>query len=213
VPSNLARKVMNDLIKLSDRLVVMSERSVSFLQDLYGVPVNKIDLIPHGIPDVPFVDSKQFKPKFDLDGKQVLLTFGLLSPNKGIEYVIQALPDIVEQHPEVVYLVLGTTHPQIKRNHGEAYAIRYKSGQKLGVEQNIIFTIDSVKSDELVEFIGASSIYITPINQSQIVSGTLVPWGQGKLFSPHPTGMRKSSWPMDAARLFHSATRRRSPRM
>lgn len=189
-PDSEQRRVMNDLVKLSDRLVVMSQRSSTFLQDIYGVPANKIDLIPHGIPDVPFVDSKQFKPKFDLDGKQVLLTFGLLSPNKGIEYVIQALPDIVEQHPEVVYLVLGTTHPQIKRNHGEAYRDSLQGlAKKLGVEQNIIFYDRFVNLDELVEFIGATDIYITPyLNQSQIVSGTLaytVGAGKAVLSTPY----------------------------
>jgi glycosyltransferase involved in cell wall biosynthesis len=169
------RAVMNDLVKLSDRLVVMSERSVSYLKNVYRVPENKIDLIPHGIPDVPFVKSTQYKSKFNLDGKQVLLTFGLLSPNKGIEYVIKALPDIVKNHPDVMYVILGTTHPQVRRHHGEAYRDSLqKLAIELGVEQNIIFDNQFVNLDELLEFIGASDIYITPyLSQSQIVSGTL----------------------------------------
>ena len=189
-PNPDQRKVMNDLIKLSDRLVVMSERSVTYLQDLYGVPVNKIDLIPHGIPDVPFVDSTQYKPKFELEGKHVLLTFGLLSPNKGIEYVVKALPDIVEQQPEVVYLILGATHPQVKRNQGEAYRDSLKAlAEELGIEQNILFYDRFVNLEELVEFIGASDIYITPyLNPSQIVSGTLaytVGAGKAVLSTPY----------------------------
>lgn len=169
------RAVMNDLVKLSDRLVVMSERSVSYLKSVYRVPENKIDLIPHGIHDVPFVKSTQYKSKFNLDGKRVLLTFGLLSPNKGIEYVIKALPDIVKHHPDIMYVILGTTHPQVRRQHGEAYRDSLQElAVKLGVEQNITFYNQFANQDELLEFIGASDIYITPyLSQSQIVSGTL----------------------------------------
>lgn len=189
-PNPDQRLVMKDLAKLSDRLVVMSERSVEYLQQIYGVPGDKIDLIPHGIPNVPFGDSIQYKTNFDLEGKQVLLTFGLLSPNKGIEYVIQALPDIVEQHPDVVYLVLGATHPQIKRGQGEAYRHRLQSLAKdMGVEQNIIFYDRFVNLEELVEFIGAADIYITPyLNPAQIVSGTLaytVGAGKAVLSTPY----------------------------
>lgn len=174
-PNPDQRMVMKDLAKLSDRLVVMSQRSVEYLEQIYGVPGDKIDLIPHGIPDVPFVDSDQYKANFDLDGRQILSTFGLLSPNKGIEFVIQALPDIVKQHPEVVYLVLGATHPQIKREQGETYRIGLQSmAEALGVDQNIIFYDRFVNLEELVAFIGATDIYITPyLNPAQIVSGTL----------------------------------------
>jgi hypothetical protein len=181
---------MDDLAKLSDRLVVMSERSVEYLQQIYGVPGDKIDLIHHGIPDLPLGDSIQYKANFDLEGKQVLLTFGLLSPNKGIEYVIQALPDIVAQHPEVVYLVLGATHPHVKRSQGEIYRHTLDSLAKdLGVEQNIIFYDRFVNLEELVEFIGATDIYITPyLNPAQIVSGTLaytVGAGKAVLSTPY----------------------------
>lgn len=189
-PSPEQRMVMNDLVSLSDRLVVMSQRSVEYLLQIYSVPRDKIDLIPHGIPDVPLADSAQYKANFDLEGKQVLLTFGLLSPNKGIEYVIQALPDIVEQHPEVVYLILGATHPQIKREQRETYRHSLQSlAKELGVEQNTVFYDQFVSLDELVEFIGATDIYITPyLNQAQIVSGTLaytVGAGKAVLSTPY----------------------------
>jgi len=188
-PDPNQRLLMDDLARLSERLVVMSQRGVEFLQKIYRVPDEKIDLIHHGIPDVPFIDSSAYKGKFDVEGKQVLLTFGLLSPNKGIEYVIQALPAIVEQHPEVVYLVLGATHPHIKRQHGEAYRHTLQDmAAELGVAEHVIFYDQFVSLAELVEFIGAADIYITPyLNPSQIVSGTLAyTLGAGKAILSTP---------------------------
>ena len=120
-PTIPQRQVLEEVARLSDRLVVMSQRAVDYLRDIYHVPAEKIDLIPHGIPDTPFVDSNFYKDQYGLEGKTVILTFGLLSPNKGIEHAIRALPAIVEQHPDVVYLVLGATHPNVKREQGEAY--------------------------------------------------------------------------------------------
>jgi glycosyltransferase involved in cell wall biosynthesis len=174
-PDANQRLVMQELAQLSDRLVVMSERAVQYLQEIYNVPAEKIDLIPHGIPDVPFVDPNFYKDKFNVEGKQVLLTFGLLSPNKGIETVIKAFPKILEKHPDVVYLVLGTTHPNVKRLQGESYRQSLESlAVELGVEEHIIFHDQFVSLEELVEFIGAADIYVTPyLNPSQIVSGTL----------------------------------------
>src|SRR2546423_3459659 len=117
------RRVMEGLISLSTRLVVMAERGKQMLQEIYPAPPAKIDLIPHGIPDVGFVDPTGFKDQFGVEGRVVLLTFGLLSPNKGIEYVLNALPQILEAFPEVVYIVLGATHPNELREHGEAYRV------------------------------------------------------------------------------------------
>src|SRR5512136_3307615 len=117
------RRVLEEVAALSDRLVVMSERGSEFLQAVYHVPPEKIDLIPHGIPDVPFVDPSFNKDLFGVEGKTVLLSFGLLSPNKGIENVIAALPRILERHPNVVYMVLGATHPHVKRHDGESYRL------------------------------------------------------------------------------------------
>jgi hypothetical protein len=115
------RRVMDGLISLSTRLVVMAERGRQMLQGIYQAPPAKIDLIPHGIPDVGFVDPTYFKDQFGVEGRVVLLTFGLLSPNKGIEHALNALPHILAEFPEVVYIVLGATHPNELREHGEAY--------------------------------------------------------------------------------------------
>lgn len=182
--------VMDELIQISDRLVVMSQRAGQYLEEIYHAPSEKIDVIPHGIPDMAFVDPSFYKDKFDAAGKQVILTFGLLSPNKGIENVIKALPKILEKYPDVVYFVLGTTHPTVKRLYGESYRNSLKSlAKKLGVESNVIFYDKFVLLDNLKEFIGAADIYITPyLNANQIVSGTLaytVGAGKAVISSPY----------------------------
>jgi len=174
-PNPQQAKVMKELTDWSDRLVALSRRGLEFLRDIYKVPEEKIDLIPHGIPEVPFVDPNFYKDRFGVEGKLVLLTFGLLSPNKGIEYAIQALPGIVSAHPEVVYIILGATHPHVKRNEGETYRVMLQQlARELGVEQHVVFYNRFVSIEELVEFIGAADIYVTPyLNQEQISSGTL----------------------------------------
>jgi len=153
----------------------MSKRGVEFLQTVYHVLPEKIDLIPHGIPDMPFVDPSFHKDLFGVEGKIVLLSFGLLSANKGIENVIAALPAIVARYPNVVYIILGATHPHVVRNEGETYRLSLQwLAQEKGVEGNVVFYNRFVSLEELVEFIGAADIYITPyLNPAQIVSGTL----------------------------------------
>ncbi|MGZ5543613.1 MAG: glycosyltransferase family 4 protein, partial [Limisphaerales bacterium] len=174
-PNADQRRVMRDLIRLSTRLVVMSERGREFLRDVYQAPENKIDLIPHGIPDMPFADPNFFKDEFAVAGKQVLLTFGLLSPNKGIEFALRALPDIIHEFPNVVYIVLGQTHPNLLRNEGEAYRLSLERLAKdLGVQKHVVFFNRFVELDELMRFIGAADIYLTPyLTEAQITSGTL----------------------------------------
>jgi glycosyltransferase involved in cell wall biosynthesis len=177
------RRVMEGLISLSTRLVVMAERGRQMLQEIYAAPPAKIHLIPHGIPDVGFVDPTYFKDQFGVEGKIVLLTFGLLSPNKGIENVLQALPQIVAEFPEVVYIILGATHPNELREHGEAYRLSLEIlAQKKKVEKNVIFYNEFVDLEHLKEFIGAADLYITPyLNPAQITSGTLAyAFGAGK---------------------------------
>jgi hypothetical protein len=166
---------MRDLIRLSTRLVVMSERGREFLRDVYQAPMAKIDLIAHGIPDMPFADPNFFKDEFGVAGKQVLLTFGLLSPNKGIEFALRALPDIIREFPNVVYIVLGQTHPNLLRDEGEAYRLSLERLAKdLGVQKNVVFFNRFVELEELMRFIGAADIYLTPyLTESQITSGTL----------------------------------------
>lgn len=167
--------VLKSIADLSSRVVCMSEKGRDFLINIYEVPESKIDLIPHGIPDMPFVDPHFYKDRFGMEGKQTLLTFGLLSPNKGIENVIQALPRIVSQFPNVVYMVLGATHPHLIRNEGEAYRNSLKQlAIECGVRDNIQFYNQFVELDDLLEYLGAADIYVTPyLNPAQITSGTL----------------------------------------
>jgi glycosyltransferase involved in cell wall biosynthesis len=169
------RRVLEEVAALSDRLVVMSQRGVEFLQEIYRVRPEKIDLIPHGIPDVPFVDPSFHKDRFGVEGKTVLLSFGLLSANKGIEHVIAALPAIVDRYPNVVYIILGATHPHVVRHEGETYRLSLQwLAQEKGVEGHVVFYNRFVSIEELIEFIGAADIYITPyLNAAQITSGTL----------------------------------------
>ncbi len=169
------RRVLEEVAALSDRLVVMSERGAEFLQEIYHIAPEKIDVIPHGIPDVPFVDPSFHKDLFGVEGKLVLLSFGLLSANKGIENVIAALPAIVARYPNVVYLILGATHPHVIQHEGESYRLSLQwLAQEKGVESNVIFYNRFVSLEELIDFIGAADIYITPyLNAQQIVSGTL----------------------------------------
>ncbi len=177
------RRVMQELISLSTRLVVMAERGRQMLEDIYQAPRAKIDLIPHGIPDVGFVDPTYFKDQFGVEGRVVLLTFGLLSPNKGIEYVLNALPGILSKFPDVVYIVLGATHPNELRDHGETYRLSLEIlAKKNKIEKNVIFYNQFVELENLKEFIGAADLYITPyLNEAQITSGTLAyTFGAGK---------------------------------
>ena len=174
-PDVYQRQVLEEVAALSDRLVVMSARGAEFLERVYHVSPEKIDLIPHGIPDLPFVDPSFHKDLFGVEGKIVLLSFGLLSANKGIENVIAALPAILAKHPNVVYFIVGATHPHVLRDDGETYRLSLQwLAQKKAVEDQVIFYNRFVSLEELVEFIGAADIYITPyLNPAQIVSGTL----------------------------------------
>jgi glycosyltransferase involved in cell wall biosynthesis len=177
------RRVMQELISLSTRVVVMVERGRQMLQEIYQALPSKIDLVPHGIPDVGFVDPTYFKDQFGVEGKVVLLTFGLLSPNKGIEYVLNALPQILAEFPDVVYIVLGATHPNELLEHGEAYRLSLEIlAKKNKLEKNVIFYNRFVDLENLKEFIGAADLYITPyLNEAQITSGTLAyTFGAGK---------------------------------
>jgi glycosyltransferase involved in cell wall biosynthesis len=177
------RRVMQELIGRSSRLVVMSMRGRQMLEEIYQAPPAKIDLIPHGIPDMPFVDPSFYKDQFGVEGKTVLLTFGLLCPNKGIEHVLNALPPILAEFPGVVYIVLGATHPNQLREQGEAYRLSLKRlAKKNKIEKNVIFYNRFVEPEELKEFIVAADLYITPyLTESQITSGTLAyAFGAGK---------------------------------
>jgi glycosyltransferase involved in cell wall biosynthesis len=182
-------KVMEEIAELSDRLIVMSQLSSQFLQEIFKVPGSKIDMVPHGVPDLPFLDPNFYKDRFGVEGKAVLLTFGLLSPNKGIENVIQALPQILSRHKHVVYMVAGATHPHIFRRDGDRYRESLQAlAKKMGVESQVIFHNRFVSPEEMVEFIGAADIYITPYrHEAQVVSGTLAyALGAGKAIISTP---------------------------
>ncbi|WP_321494832.1 glycosyltransferase family 4 protein [uncultured Desulfobacter sp.] len=182
-PSPEYRSVTVKLGELSDKLVVMSRKAEHFLHEIYGIPREKIAFIHHGIPDMPFIDSSFHKDKFDVEGKKVLLTFGLLSPNKGIETVLQALPAVIDQYPEVVYIILGTTHPHVLKTNGDAYRIMLQQMvHNLNLSDHVIFQNNFVALKELCEFLGIADIYITPyLEEAQITSGTLVyAMGTGK---------------------------------
>src|SRR5271167_481690 len=181
--------VMEEIAELSDRLIVMSELSSQFLQEIFKVPGCKIDMVPHGVPDLPFLDPNFYKDRFGVEGKAVLLTFGLLSPNKGIENVIRALPQILAKHTNVAYIVAGATHPHILRREGDRYRDSLQAlAKEVGVESKVIFFNRFVSPEEMAEFIGAADIYITPYrHEAQVVSGTLAyALGAGKAIISTP---------------------------
>ena len=181
--------VMEEIAELSDRLIVMSQLSSQFLQEIFKVPASKIDMVPHGVPDLPFLDPNFYKDRFGVEGKAVLLTFGLLSPNKGIENVIKAMPQILSKHENVVYLVAGATHPHILRREGDKYRASLQAlAREVGVESQVIFHDRFATPEEMAEFIGAADIYVTPYrHEAQVVSGTLAyALGAGKAIISTP---------------------------
>jgi glycosyltransferase involved in cell wall biosynthesis len=172
-PTRAQRQVMDEVLQLSERIVVMSARGAALLREVHGVPADKIDHIPHGIPVIP--SSVRDKGELGLAGKSVILTFGLLSRDKGIEHVIDALPAILARHPETVYVVLGATHPHVKENEGETYRLGLQARTRAaGVERAVLFEDRFVSQSELSDYLLAADVYITPyLNPRQIASGTL----------------------------------------
>ena len=188
-PTLQQRRVIRELGRYCERFVVMSHRAVDFLQRIYGIDASHVDYVPHGIPDVSFVDPSYFKDQFGVESRKVLLSFGLLSPGKGIEYVVQALPAIIARHPEAVYMVVGATHPHVRKREGEAYRTGLRQqAEELGVSDNLIFHDRFVSIDELLSFIGAADVYLTPyLSPQQITSGTLAyTLGAGKAIVSTP---------------------------
>jgi glycosyltransferase involved in cell wall biosynthesis len=183
------RIVLQQIAALSDRLIVMSEYSSRVLQDVYAVPLEKIYLIPHGIPDLPFEEPEVHKESLSIGGKAVLLTFGLLSPNKGFENVIQALPRILSWHSNTVYVIAGATHPHVKAREGDRYRFELQAlAKELGVEREVIFHNRFVSPQEMASLVGAADIYLTPYRyEAQAVSGTLAyALGAGKAIISTP---------------------------
>ncbi len=174
-PTFLQKSIIKEIAKRSSKIVVMSNKAVHFLKDIYQVQQEKIQVIEHGVPDLeaPIVNPVKELPQ--LKGKKILLTFGLLSRNKGLETVVKALPSIVAAHPDVVYVVLGNTHPGVVKNSGEEYRTYLKQlAAELNVSKHLVFLNRFVEEDELINYLTAAAIYITPyFNEAQITSGTL----------------------------------------
>lgn len=182
-PSAEQRQVMEELIGLSARVAVMTERGQRLLEERYGAAAPRIDVIPHGIPEMPLVDPAVARAQLGIDAGSMLLTFGLLAPNKGIEHVLAALPEILAAHPDTLYVVLGATHPQLVRTEGERYRERLgRLADELGVRDRVLFLDRYVELPALLVFIAAADIYLTPyLGQEQITSGTLAyAFGCGK---------------------------------
>jgi glycosyltransferase involved in cell wall biosynthesis len=183
------RVVMHKIAARSERLIVMSQHSSRILQEVFGVPAEKIDLIPHGIPDLPFEQPGICKSRFSCQGKSVLLTFGLLSPNKGFESVIQAMPSILASHGNAVYMIAGATHPHVRAREGDRYRRELQAlAKKLGVEEQVLFVNRFVAPEEMAALVGSADIYITPYcHEVQAVSGTLAyALGAGKAIISTP---------------------------
>jgi glycosyltransferase involved in cell wall biosynthesis len=164
-----------DLCNLSYQIITMNERGIRMLRDIYGVSDTRIKVIPHGIPDLTFVDSNYYKHKFGMDGRKTILTFGLLSKNKGIETMLQAMPEIIKLFPSALYVVLGMTHPSVLKHDGESYRFSLQRMVKeLGLTENVIFHNRFVDDMELHNFLCAADVYATPyLNREQLTSGTL----------------------------------------
>lgn len=174
-PNPDERRVMEGLLRRAARVIVMAERGRDILQRVYGASPRQIVMIPHGVPDRELVEPDTLKAQFGWEGRKVVLTFGLLAPNKGIETVIEALPTVIERHPNLLYVVLGATHPNLVAHQGEAYRDRLKAlAEARGVAENVTFIDAFVEHDELLSYLQAADIYLTPYtNPAQITSGTL----------------------------------------
>ncbi|CAN5307760.1 glycosyltransferase family 4 protein [soil metagenome] len=174
-PNEDQRRVFERLLKRSARVIVMAERGREMLRRVWNVPLDKIVLVPHGAPDVPLVDTDEAKVLLGYEGREVLFTFGLLSPNKGIETVVQALPQIVAARPNALYVVLGATHPSLVAREGERYRDSLiEMGRELGVADNLRFVDEYTDTARLLDYLRAADVYVTPyLNAAQITSGTL----------------------------------------
>ncbi len=174
-PDHAYHKSLLDICNASYKIITMNERGISMLRDTYGVSGKKVQLIPHGIPDLPFVDSSYYKHKFGMDGRKMILTFGLLSKNKGVEVMVKAMPTIIQAEPSALYVILGMTHPSVLKHEGESYRFSLQRMVKeLGLQEHVIFHNRFVSDEELSNFLCSADIYVTPyLNREQLTSGTL----------------------------------------
>src|ERR1700743_2669362 len=174
-PSYVQRVIIREIAEQSSKIIVMSHRAVEFLINIYDIPADKIQIIEHGVPDLEAPEENPVKNLPPFKNRGVRLTFGLISRNKGLETVVRALPKIVKNHPDVMYVVLGNTHPGVIKNSGEEYRDHLKSlANQLGVSQNLSFINKFVTEEELIQYLTACEVYVTPyLNEAQITSGTL----------------------------------------
>ena len=182
-PTAIQRAVIERIVEASSKIIVMANKGRELLRSVYRVPDEKIEIIAHGIPDFPFVEPDAAKAKLGFSGRSVILTFGLLSPSKGVEVMIDAMPSILKRRPDAVYVVLGATHPNLVRDQGEAYRESLTTRvRELGVENNVVFLDQFVDQATLLEFISMCDVYVTPyLNEAQMTSGTLAySFGLGK---------------------------------
>jgi glycosyltransferase involved in cell wall biosynthesis len=180
---------LSNVCAASQKVVVMNKRGIKMLHDIYRVPHNKIKLIPHGMPNLPFAESGSYKQKLGIEGRETILTFGLLSENKGIEVMLKALPRIVKSRPSVLYIILGTTHPEVLRHEGNSYKWKLqKMVRDLQLQRNVVFHNRFVEDRELFLFLGAADVYVTPYqHEEQLTSGTLAfALGAGKAIVSTP---------------------------
>ena len=174
-PSDEQEVVLKRLIARAERVIVMASTGADILRRRYGVPADKLRVIPHGVPDRPFRDPDEMKARFGWERRKVLMTFGLLAPSKGIRHMIEAMPAIVAEHPELLYEVVGATHPNLVRSEGERHrGMLMNLARELGVEDNVRFVDRFVEQEELLDMLQAADIYVTPyLNMAQVTSGTL----------------------------------------
>jgi len=190
-PPAALRQATREVADRSSRVVVLADRAVDMLADTYGIAGDRVRMIPHGVPDLPFADVSRPKTAIGAEDRSVLMTFGLLGPDKGIEVALDALPAVVAEHPEVLYIVLGATHPEIVRHHGEQYRDQLVAQvERLGLEDHVLFENRYVDLDVLCRYLAATDLYLTPYHGTeQIVSGTLayaVGLGCGVVSTPYP---------------------------
>lgn len=188
-PPDLIKGIVGALTSRSERLVAMSRSAVKLLEHHYGIPRERLVLIPHGCPDISLIDEESSKDQIGLAGRTVVSTFGLLGPGKGLEYAIRALPKLIADRPEVTYLIIGATHPNEKKANGEQYREGLKAiVRDLQLERNVNFVDRYLTERELIRFLSATDIYVTPyLNGGQVVSGTLTyALGAGKAIVSTP---------------------------
>ncbi|MEQ1783355.1 MAG: glycosyltransferase family 4 protein [Hyphomonadaceae bacterium] len=174
-PTPDQKRVLDEILRISSAVIVMTEMGADILERVHGAGPTKVNVIPHGAPERPFSASDPFKAPLGLTGNKVIMTFGLLSPNKGLETIIRGLPAILDRHPDAVYLIVGATHPHLVKNEGEAYRDSLIGlARSLGVADHLRFINRFVGDSELADLLQAADLYVTPyLTEAQITSGTL----------------------------------------